>query len=553
MIHMTDAEALDRLAEHMKERHVAQKQLTRIQRFMQRITFTNQPEDDTTELRQTFEFLKTKTFKKARSRSVFEQIASRARIDVGFEDAFQSPDLLDILRRQLYETRSTTDEFCQRVETAENDAVSIDLAVVAQPLFQIIRKDTTNLLKVLHNALDEINVDILDDVKMEESLSIWRELITRAQLELPEMKRSMVRFFSFLQVLDSTALISAPNSRPARALDDSEDGDIPRGFEDLSKQINDMLQRLQIASSSLTSNMALLDSRRSISEAQAVTKLTELAFFFIPLTFAATIFGMQIEQFENRAQLSTFIVLGISFTACSYLVRLMIRSMWLRSAMQAYRQSIKIYADKKRQPVQRGYVPASLFLSWIGYELRLAVRHGAAWFMRVMETIGKLLGSFWEATEFIIINCILVSVVAAAPIAVLWTRQMDHGIQGLITVVILVCVIGLVAVPYWRYGDPEARRALPRLLKKRFKRFQVEDSKLVVLLIWICALAIAVVPLAVIWTRPVAPGIKAAITVFVILVVVLGGISYGIFRLVSIARMSASSSGSSSGSRSLVD
>jgi Mg2+ and Co2+ transporter CorA len=122
------------------------------------------------------------------------------------------------------------------------------------------------------------------------------------------------------------------------------------------------LQRLQTFSMSLTSNITLLDSRRSIAEAQNVTQLTELAFLFIPLTFTATLLGMQIDQFENRVPLSTSIILGVSVTRFSYGVRLMIRSSWFRGIIEWSNESIGIYADHHQQSVQRGYVPTTLFL-----------------------------------------------------------------------------------------------------------------------------------------------------------------------------------------------
>lgn len=105
----------------------------------------------------------------------------------------------------------------------------------------------------------------------------------------------------------------------------------------------------------------------------------------------------------------------------------------------------------------------------------------------------------------------------------------------------------MVVVPYWKHADPHTRSAIPNLLKKRFKNFNVEKSKLF-LAIFICAgLAIPVVPLAVIWTKPVSPGIKAAVTIVIVLIVVVVLISWGIYRLVSVARMPL---GESSGSES---
>lgn len=545
--HATDAEALDKLAEHIQERYMSQQPVSRLQRIRDFIVNMGRPkvnQDTDSYISDAFEIVETTTFNKLRSREIFEQISPRAHVKINFEDAFQSPRLMERLRFYLQNTRSTKEDYLERLLTAENNSDHSEYYGVLGPLFQIVRQDVLSLIKLLHKTLDGINVDILDEDKMEESLSLWRELITRAQLELPELRRSMINFFSFFHVLNLGVEPTTVESQ------DNLDDDIPSGFKDISKQIDEMLRRLSTASSSLTSNMALLDSRRSIAEAQAVTKLTELAFFFIPLTFAASLFGMQIEQFENRAPLSTFVAIGIGFTALSYMVRLMIRSSWLHGLTQAYRASIKVYADTKQQPVQRGSVPASLFLRWLGYEIRCAI---AAFIIEVRDwftkSLPRIFSVFWHYSEFIINTVLMVSIIAVGPLAVIWTRSMDHGIQVVITLVVLVSVIALIAIPYWRHADPDVRSAIPRLLKKRFKHFYFEKSTVVVVLFLCMALAVPIVPLAVIWTRPVAPGIKAAITVVIVLVVLVTLITWGIYRLVSVARMPFSETSSSSGSR----
>lgn len=321
-------------------------------------------------------------------------------------------------------------------------------------------------------------------------------------------------------------------------------------MKDLCQQIDNMTQRLHTASSSLTSNMALLNSRRSIAEAQAVTKLTELAFFFIPLGFAATLFGMQIEQFENRAPLWVFVVIGLSFVTASYLVRLIIRSTWLRDLIHASKTSIKVYADSKRIPVKRGSVPASLFLAWTVHEFNgiATAIFDATWRILTVR-LPRMLSKLWELTEFIVTMLLVISVPAAAPIAVLWTRDINHGVKIVITIVILFGIIVAFGVPYWGYADPDARSALPRVLKRKLKPFLSATSIISVFNVVLCAIVIGIILLAIIWTRPVAPGLKAAVTVFIVLMFILSIISWGIYNLISIARLVNSSS---SGSRSLV-
>lgn len=301
---------------------------------------------------------------------VFEQASSRVRLNVDSDSVFQSPQPLLNLKRQIYETNSTRDTFHQLLEQGGQVKYADGAFGVLDPLFQIVQQDMLGLLKLLNNVLQSITLEVLDDDIMEQRLSIWRQLIARAQLELPEIRRAMEKTFTFLQATDTE-----------RADASGQSGAASKEWQDMSLQIEDLVRKLQAASISLTSNMSLLDSRRSIAEAHSITKLTELAFFFIPLTFAATLFGMQVQPLESRAPLSTFILLGVTLSALSYLVRLALRSTWLRDLRQTSSKSIKAFADRKRQPVQRGDVPTSLFLKWMFHQLKLNVRRivGSLW------------------------------------------------------------------------------------------------------------------------------------------------------------------------------
>lgn len=47
----------------------------------------------------------------------------------------------------------------------------------------------------------------------------------------------------------------------------------------------------------ITNRAMLKEARKSVDQAETVTKLTYLAFFFLPLSFTASLFGMNFKQF----------------------------------------------------------------------------------------------------------------------------------------------------------------------------------------------------------------------------------------------------------------
>lgn len=64
-----------------------------------------------------------------------------------------------------------------------------------------------------------------------------------------------------------------------------------------------LLSRCDSTFSALMATMSILESQKAIAQAEEVTKLTQLAFVFIPLTFVAGIFGMNLEVYWQSCDL----------------------------------------------------------------------------------------------------------------------------------------------------------------------------------------------------------------------------------------------------------
>ncbi|KAH9205151.1 hypothetical protein DL95DRAFT_376473 [Leptodontidium sp. 2 PMI_412] len=466
-----------------------------------------------------------KVVSQVKLRPVIEHIGSRLPSDISLEEALKSPPLLKKLRSQLFETKSTLDIFNDYLDDGAHAERKAHFDLIS-PLFEIVQKDYLGFLKMIHNLLDEINEEMLDDTKMEDRLTRWRQILTRAQLELPEMKRSMIEFFNFLplasQSADKVVQVNAVHNDP----------DLQKSLDGIDK----MIQRLQAVSSSLTSNMALLDSRRSIAEAQSITRLTELAFLFIPLTFAATLFGMQIDQFANPVPLSTFVILAITLSGFSYGVRLAIRSSWLRSIKHSSKESIKIYADWKRKPVQGGYISTTLFLQWLFHVLWLMMHYS---FSRTIHGIATMviftyklvwfflspLGIILKPLSYIVLICVL-------PLSILWTLQLNQGIQVAVTIACISSVSVVIIVVFWRSGDHRTRSGLPGLLRAEYELFKAErHSTFFSSLLWFGGACVFLIPIAVLWSRDAAPGVKAALMTVLVLVLLVAWFTYGILKL----------------------
>lgn len=455
-----------------------------------------------------------------------KQMAPRKPITIDLEEALLTGgNSLSKLQEELNETRST--------RQAMHDIAGDNTAPihVLQILFQTIHQDTSTLLGVLNQILSDIEVDILDDTKMEDRLASWRQLISKAEGELLELKTSTKSFVAFLG-------FKFPAETSAATSDDKPG--IIRDVVDLFQEIDQMLTKLRHASTSLTSNMGLLDSRRSIDEAHAVTRLTELAFLFIPLSFSSSIFGMEIEPFKDPVPLWNFFVVAISVTAFAYLMRLTMRSQWLGNLKQSVKQDVRRYAEQNGMPVQVRSLSMLLLLQWFGSILERSSKATWSWIGRK----GRMAGiGLWRVVGFPVTLTLLIGTVAVAPIAVLWTRDIDRGVQGAVTFVIILALVSLVGVPYWRRSDANFRSAFPRFVMRLLRRIPPSTRSL---LLWATGIAgCVVIPLALIWTRPLASGIKAGLTAAILVILIPFVVFLGLRGLLSVRRAESSDTGES--------
>ncbi|KAJ5666091.1 uncharacterized protein N7477_008539 [Penicillium maclennaniae] len=408
---------------------------------------------------------------KLQHKVIVEHIAPRQAVIVDLDRMFRTSRLTTDFGKKLDETKSTQTEICEALGS-HNRPISL-----VKPVFQIIRQDTLTLLKRLRRILDEVEIEILDDTKIEDRLALWRQLIC-------QLKISLGPFITFL------GTIYPPNAAEEGVSIASE---VTQDLHKLSKDIDQMVDRLRKTSTSLTSNIGLLDSRRSIDENRAVTRLTQLAFVFIPLSFATSFFGMQVEPFTKP----NFFVVATVVTGFSYLMRMTMRSQWLARLKATMTYDVRKYTEKHGQPVQPRSLPMLLVFRWL--RSRLCVGIIKPWQWTVKSGLGvaeKLWAVFGFAISFILLDC----AVSAAPIAMLWTRELDSGIHGAVIIAIVIIVIAFVGVPFWYWSEPDFRNALPELIIHGIR--SIPQWVRMAFLLLITTTTFIAIPVVLIWTRP---------------------------------------------------
>ncbi|KAJ5152925.1 Mg2+ transporter protein CorA-like/Zinc transport protein ZntB [Penicillium canariense] len=444
-------------------------------------------------------------------RCIIEQMAPRKAVEVDLDRIFQEEGSAIDFSTSLTRTKSTRDEFCDALEP---DTGHISLAF---PLLQIICRDTFALLKQLRHILDEMDVEIMDDARMEDRLVLWRQIISRAQRELPEFTTSITPFVSFMARID-------PDGAYGEGSEHGPDGKLD--LKTLLEDIERMTERLRVTSASLTSNMALLDSRRSIDEAHAVTRLTELAFIFIPLSFAASVFGMQIKPFANPVPIWYFFVVAVVATSFSYTMRLVMRSQWLTQMKIDMRADIRKYADKNGKSVQPRSLPVGLILQWAASTLVLNAVKTGKWSIRtawiashwIYRQVGLVVGFF-----------LLVGLIIAIPTGILGTRHLSPGIQTAVSLGIVLAIIFTLGAVFSISNDtPDVENIWPRIFTREQATSGDQSSTrgpsvplasglsrwLRKCLLWLIPpITVLVIPMALLWTRALSIDMKIGATI----------------------------------------
>ena len=153
---------------------------------------------------------------------------------------------------------------------------------------------------------------MLDDSLAQANLRNWQDFLYSSSNVLSETHEHLSKLYS---QHDSTSnRVYCPNYRwtsvdpslqrrrdnPAYfyyqcSCSDQDCASSKRIFSSLLESVNKTRQHGHHVSRSLHAAISLIESIRGIAEAEGVSKLTELAFIFIPLSFSASFFSMPID------------------------------------------------------------------------------------------------------------------------------------------------------------------------------------------------------------------------------------------------------------------
>lgn len=221
-------------------------------------------------------------------------------------------------------------------------------------MFMIVQNDTMHILNRMDSTLTGIGNSILDDSLIQQNVDHWRKLLNRHDAELRHMEKSLHTF--------AESLLFIGNAYLTGTVAEQEHTVTETLLAQLDQRIFSLRRRTESSDRSLLTTMSLVESKRGIAEAESVTKLTELAFLFIPLTFSASIFSMQVKELNaSVTPISAFVILAVCITLVSYALRLAVRSTWRVRVWKRMQAAIR--EDAHLPP--NATIPATSFILWV--------------------------------------------------------------------------------------------------------------------------------------------------------------------------------------------
>lgn len=209
-----------------------------------------------------------------------------------------------------------------RAEPNNSQGIDKTLDLVRTPseaLFMVVFLDTMSFLSSVHTALDQIVKASADGdaLRLRPVVSNWRKSLVETQLRLSPLQESISGLLKLLGV-----------ERPSK--------ETKRLSEELFIKISETITKVERAQSTIRQELSILESQKQLEEAANVTKLTELAFIFVPLSFIASAFSMQVKELKEPVPLSVVVAAGVVTLSLAYATRLAIRSTITLSFFQTF-------------------------------------------------------------------------------------------------------------------------------------------------------------------------------------------------------------------------
>ncbi|KAI1669666.1 CorA/Zinc transport protein ZntB [Pyrenophora tritici-repentis] len=187
-----------------------------------------------------------------------------------------------------------------------------DALYALNEVFSFSASSEIAFLNIIEHKLDKYTEPSEDEFEMLPNLRYTKAILYRHIQKIDQILTS----------IHNTKHPRWPKTKCAEGTKKAEvaSGGLVQDFQHLKDRAHTLHNRCNEAITVLMSSMSIAESRKAINQAERVTKLTFLAFIFVPLSFTTSFFGMNVKQFGTETSLwwwaaFTVPVFGFAFTA----------------------------------------------------------------------------------------------------------------------------------------------------------------------------------------------------------------------------------------------
>lgn len=182
-----------------------------------------------------------------------------------------------------------------------NSYEAIQAGTVENILMTMACEDQLDVLYKLIDTLDKIDLKMAEDKVVQEFIRDWRKLFGTWRVHLNHVDRFVSPIQAFKDLIQHrkgcrqipqssltthSEIKDSPPENPSDLLTER--------LAKVNSKSSYALRRCEATFAALMSTMTIIESQLAIQEASQVSKVTKLAFFFIPLSFVSSVFGMNI-------------------------------------------------------------------------------------------------------------------------------------------------------------------------------------------------------------------------------------------------------------------
>ena len=206
---------------------------------------------------------------------------------------------------------SSWTRFKQQLELDENSKRFLErpAACIRDIILRLMLDDQVQIMGDFREALDFIDENMSDNDMLRNNLDDWRSLFGQCKKILSNDISALAYTTEALgpPIYPKSDQIGAMRSSMSRLqrTDSTFRPPVQADFDRLRLETKDLTERAVLTFQAMTATMSMVESQKSIAQAETISKLTELAFFFIPLTLTSSIFGMNIPVSRHHWSLPT--------------------------------------------------------------------------------------------------------------------------------------------------------------------------------------------------------------------------------------------------------